>query len=171
MGREIFIPGMYVDEVQDGAERDVEMARAFNAMLKAIDETLTLAWVSPHVESGYEHKGRWHIVRVHPHHPELNTFWVIQTPEGEYCEPQEMHLQRLQAMDTYTGKRTYRDFERARGERKRKAAAKFEEKRREFRELALERVNHVLDARIAVPGKYKDQIQAGALEVPRSKDA
>lgn len=159
MSDTIFLPGHHVDEATDGAFADLAVAQAFNKLLKAIDPCLKLAWV-PENAASFENPGRWHIVRENPHNPEFNTYWVVQTPDGRYCEPQEMHLERLKAMDTFAGKRMDLEIANARSERKKRAAQRMEDARREFRETLAERLDHIYDARIAISPAMKDRAMA-----------
>ena len=150
----LILPGHLEGEHVAGYEHDVQIASVFNAMLKTLDPYLRCFWVSPNSET-FEHPGRWHVARFHHGgNDELNAYWVIQTPDGKYCEPQQMHFDRLLQMDTFRdAKRAYEKLQKARTDRQERRRKQFEETREYFRELLTERLAHIQDARIAItPG-------------------
>lgn len=137
--------------------KSAEVARSFDHMLQALDPNLRLVWVK-HDAKNFSDPGRWHIVRFHPN-PELVAYWVVQNPDGSYCEPTERHLERLRQMDSHT-----RDvMEDIRQRRKAKAAARrklVDERRREFREKLTERLEHIASSKISVPRAPSDLVVA-----------
>lgn len=151
---DFLLPGHAVDEFDPAP--DIAVAKAFDDLLQTLDSRLRCIWVKPDAES-FPVGGRWYIARFHSN-PELSAYWVIQGDNGEYCEPQMRHFERLQAMDTWTGRRTYQDFVDARSAKKKAQAKQFEEKRREFREKLDERLRHINDARISVPSLPKPML-------------
>jgi hypothetical protein len=133
----------------DRASHDVALIPAYRAMLKAVDPQLDIIWVKPKAKN-FADPGRWHVVRWHSN-PELTAYWVIQNEDGSYCEPQQRHFDRLMAMDSWCRHR-YSDITRARSQEAERKRKRLEETRREFREKLDERLDHVLNGRIAVPG-------------------
>lgn len=151
---DFLLPGHAVDEFDPAP--DITVAKAFDDLLQTLDKRLRCIWVRENATS-FANPGRWHIARFHSN-PELSAYWLIQNEDGSYCEPQMRHFERLQAMDTWTGRRTYQDFVDARSAKKRKQAQAFEEKRREFREKLDERLRHIQNARISVPALPKPMV-------------
>lgn len=145
------VPGHLADEFDPMA--DIEVARSFNRLLQSIDDKLFCFWVKPDAEA-FDHPGRWHIGRLHSN-VELNTYWVCETPEGGYREPNESDLEWLREHDSHT-----RDVLAAMRERRKlKDAAKrqrFEEIRREFREKLKERLDYNYSSQILVPRRAAD---------------
>jgi hypothetical protein len=162
----LLLPDQHVDEFDP--QPDIEIARAFDRLLRQIDDRLRCFWVKTDATS-FEHPGRWHIARLHPN-PELCAYWVIQHDDGSYCEPQERHLERLKAMDSHTRNvlEGMRQRRRDRDAARRKA---FDETRREFREKLLDRLDHLYNARISVPrvpGAQVTQHGGGLVAVEKS---
>lgn len=158
----ILLPGHASDEYEMGAARDIHVAKEFRALLKSLDDWLDLIWVKEGA-TNFEHPGRWHIVRWHPGgNPELNVYWVVQTPDGAYCIPNQTHLDALMKMDTRT-RDVYRGIQEGRSRKKEERRKAFEAKREEFRETLLERLSHVFDTRIAVTPAMKARATGGLL--------
>lgn len=147
---DLILPGHTFDEYDSGVG-ELEVALSFRRQLKALDERLTVFWAKPGSPlAAADGTGRWYIVRVHPN-PELTNYWVVEDEQGNYCVPQQRHIDRLQQMDTWTGRRRYSDFELARSAKKRKKEAELAELRRELREKLEERLAHINDTRVSVP--------------------
>jgi hypothetical protein len=143
---DLLIPGHAAEEFD--ATHDIAVARAFDEMLKTLDPRLRCFWVKAD-SVNFENPGRWHVGFFHSN-PELRTYFVVQDPDGSYCEPSERHFEELKRRDSWT-RNAYSDIERARAQRKGRAVRAFEEKRREFREKLLDRLGHIHDSRISVP--------------------
>lgn len=158
MGDTLILPDHAADEYVDGLDYDIWVAKAFNDMLRQLDPHLRCFFARPNSTS-FEHPGRWHIARLHPSgNDELNQYFVVQTPEGEYTTPQQYHFDRLVERDVgRDAKRAYEKMQNARNERQAKRLKNFEDKRREFRELLEERLAHVYGTRIAVTGGMKER--------------
>lgn len=151
-----YLPDHVQGEYVAGAQRDIMVTRAFQSMLNDLDPHLRVFWV-PEAATSFEHPGRWHIGRFGVR-DELNAYWVVQTPEGTYCEPQQMHFDRLLQMDTFRdAKRAYQKLQQARTDRQLRRRKEFEARREAFRELLTERLDHIFDTRIAVTGGMKSR--------------
>lgn len=146
MNAELVIPGHAAEEYDP--QPDARIAYELNTLLRIIDDRLRCFWVRVNATS-FEHPGRWHIGRFHSN-PEFNTYWVICNEDGSYCEPQERHLQRLLQYDTHARNR-YADIEKARTTRKAEKRKQMEDTRARFRDELQDRLDHLYDARIAVP--------------------
>lgn len=154
---DMLLPGHSVDEM---AIADIGVAMKFEETLRAIDDRLRCFWVKPDATS-FDNPGRWHIGFLHGN-PELNQYWVIQNDDGSYCEPQDRHLARLQAADTSRFD-VYARITQNRAEAAKARQKAFEEKRREFREKALERLDFIHGPRpISVP----KTVTAGGVVLP-----
>jgi hypothetical protein len=149
--RDFVLPGHPADEMD--FQHASEVARAFDRLLKHIDDKLFCFWVRVDAVA-FDNPGRWHIGRLHSN-PELNTYWVIQTPDGGYREPAETDLEWLREHDSHTrnvlaairDRRKLRDAVKARD---------FEETRREFREKLTERLAYNHGSAIRVPRRAAD---------------
>lgn len=119
----------------------------FRRRLKEIDSRLDLIFV--HERSiVFPDSPRYYIIRRNDVGP--TAYWVIQTPDGEYCEPGEEHIQALQRKDAASrnlADELRRAHEKAELEKQKAKVARSEQ----FREALNERLSHVLDTRIAVP--------------------
>jgi hypothetical protein len=161
------LPGHYADEFDPNP--DIAVARAFDRLLKALDDKLFCFWVKADAVN-FENPGRWHVGRLHSN-PELNTYWVIQNADGSYCEPQERHLLELKRMDTHS-RNVLADVEQARSTRQLAKRKEFEETRREFREKLAERLDSLYDAHVSVPripGAEVAHVGGGLLTVTKPK--
>lgn len=147
-------PTLLSENVLDATEEfdeayDIAAAALFRRRIKDLDPRLDLIFV----KEGAKHfpiSPRWYIIRrnelVTP------TFWVIETPEGEYCMPTELHYQGLLKLDTWSSRRSVVDEVKAKQERKKRD----KEKRKaalseQFRETLLDRLEHLANPRVAVP--------------------
>ncbi len=154
---DLLLPGHRVDEMTDGIEHDVAVAQRFGELLRALDDRLRLFWVKPDATS-FSDPGRWHIAWVHPHNPELNTYFVVKGENGEYAPPTDSDIEALQRIDTYSGRRSYQQIANARTRKQEAKDKAFEEKRREFRETLTDRLAHLYDPRVAITGAMKDKL-------------
>jgi hypothetical protein len=139
------------------AERATLDAAIFDGLLKQIDPRLQLRWIKAGARSFPEDCwARWLIVRLNE--GTYPTYWVVQNPDGSYSEPDERHLEALRSLDEASHPGVYQRY------RKRLAAEAADrqyrktEKRREFRETLLDRLNHVFDVRVAVTAAHKEKL-------------
>ena len=147
---DLILPGHQADEFDVGVA-ELDVALSFRKLLKALDDKLGIFWAKPGGPlAADDGTGRWYIYRQHPN-PELTNYWVVEDEHGNYSPPQERHIDRLRQMDTWSGQRTYSDFELARSAKKRARQKAQNELRRELREKLEERLAHINDARVSVP--------------------
>jgi hypothetical protein len=129
-------------------------ALQFRAYLQDIDSRLDLVWVKDQAASFPEHCwNRWLMVRWNEGAPP--TFWVVQDPDGGYCEPDERHLEALRAIDSAARPDVWRRHQQSVARRNADAQWRKDETHRRFREELADRLDHIFDARIAVPASVE----------------
>ena len=140
------------------AGRIADRCRWFVRELKSRDPRLGLIYIKSG-STTFPKSPRWAIVRdnelINP------SYWMIEDEHGEFCEPQQRHLDRLDEMDA--SKKTVgpgEELARAREAKQREKLGRKNEKRREFREKLLDRLNHLYDARVSVPRDIKEKVDA-----------
>jgi len=154
---DLILPENVLDATEEyvaaDAAHDVGMAIAFQAELKKRDSRLTLIFVKEGAET-FPKSPRWYVVRRNEE--TVDTYWVIEDEHGEYSEPRPIHLERLDQLDTTTGGRDpLRELAEKHMRKKLESEKKKADKSAEFRETLGERLDHVYDGRIAVPGEKK----------------
>lgn len=158
MGLGLYLPEEVQEEIEavrrSGSHYDV--AERFRVRLKQIDARLDLIWVKRGATS-FPVPGRWYIVR-RTNDGAAAAFWVVQDDRGRYCDPTDQHLERLQAMDSHAHPDVWRRMQRTRRAEDAGRKKATEEKRREFRETLLERLDFNNRVQIPVTGADKAKI-------------
>ena len=155
MGDHMILPGHVSDEYETGANAaaagpDISQAMAFRDVLKALDPYLDLIWVREGAVN-FPVAARWYMVRWHPGgNDELNAYWVVQNPDGSYCPPDDRHIEALRRIDSHS-RNAYEELRQRRTDRQAARRKEFDARREAFKELLLERISHLHDARISVP--------------------
>ena len=157
---DLWLPHSVADEYEVSVtqgEAGVEKAAEFRARLKDVDERLDLIWVKVSAE-GWEHPGRWHIVRQMTQHAAAS-YWAVLAEDGEgYSDPEERHFEALQERDSWAHPDAWRRYRMRRDAERREIASRQTERSREFREKLDERLASVFDGRIAVTGEDKAKL-------------
>lgn len=98
--------------VDEGAQAASELAflRTWNRDLKEIDPYLELVKAKPQVTAQGLRPGFWHVIRRNPGAPTCRVL-VVETPEGEYKEPDSSLFDELRKNDMWDD-RTVRARER-----------------------------------------------------------
>jgi hypothetical protein len=128
--------------------RHIAAVVLFRRELKKIDPLLDVIYAKPNAQ--YLPKGnRFYIIRRNPLCPP--TFWLVEDEYENYCEPDYRHLQKMKQMDSARSNDVAEGIRREAERKQEEKARKKAERSERFRELALERLSHALDKRIAVP--------------------
>lgn len=144
-------------ELEATAEYEVERIKGrmswFLGELKKLDSRLGLIYIKPG-STVFPKSPRWAITRKNE--LTLPSYWIIEDENGNFCEPDQRHLDRMHQMDAAKSKTSAAQIledERRRVDAEKRAAK--EETSREFREKLLDRLNHIYDPRISVPKDIK----------------
>lgn len=161
MSGQLYLPGHTADEFlaldQAQGMQGIQVARAFEALARQLEDRIRVVWFK-HDATSVENPGRWHIAVLGPGERALELFqlFVVQNPDGSYCEPDERHYQALLSRDGFgRAGGAYAKMVKARTERQRARLRAHEETRRIFREALEDRISHIHDRRIAVSGAMK----------------
>jgi hypothetical protein len=144
------------DLVVDRAWERLGAAREFRAALKAIDERLDLVW-APEGSTSVPKDNRWYIIRRGD--SGIGGMWMCEDEHGEYCEPNERHLDALCQMDPSKTGNAHRRIADGRAARKAAREAHRADKSAEFRESLLDRLDHIYDARVFVSAANAAKLQ------------
>jgi len=149
----LYAPGTVneANEEWTEAQESSSKAIAFRRLLKEVDPRLDLLWVKENAEF-FPIACRWYIVRWNENVDA--SYWVIQTDDGEYSDPEMEHFNRLRQNDT-ANVDVWEEYQKARVSREKSSANRLEELRREFREKLTERLDHIYNASVPITNKPK----------------
>ena len=158
---DVWLPDTFIREQADQAEEQLLKAVEFRRLLQAADERLDIRWGGAPPWPIYP---RWYIIRRSPQGRAF--FWVIQTEEGEYCEPQERHLNRLRESDLEVNPKLWDKIMAEREAEKRRSQVAEATRHEHFRERLTEALAHIFDGHIPVTGGHKDVLEGVARDRP-----
>lgn len=160
MGLNLWLPEEVAEEYTPAAQGDADVQKAleFRGLLKQVDDRLDIIWVKPYAPS-FPIGGRWYIIRQGTLGAAWS-FWIIQSPSGEYAAPEESDLDELRERDAAAHPDVWRRMLKARADEERRREKAKDELHREFREKLDERIRHNHDTQVAVTEEFKDQIDA-----------
>lgn len=130
----------------------------FREELKSLDPSLDLIFVKPGSRV-FPESPRFYITKYREH--TNDAFWVIQDENGNYCPPDQRHLDRFMQGDTHRNPRLRDEYQKTREMRKRRAAKRKAELLDQFEEMLLERLDFVFDGPgLHVTGAHKEKLGA-----------
>lgn len=152
--------GSYVDPEQ--AAQDTLVMLEWNRLIKDLDPRLSFHFVPPQDPTKptmWPKDQRWYLVRRN----ELvaDSFWVVEDEQGEYCTFSRKHYDKFREMDTHRSPHVWREFRKREEARLAAVEKRTQEKRREFREKLLERLEFNDTTTIAVTPEMKERLAGG----------
>ena len=126
---------------------DAMASLEWRKLLKEVDPRLDLIYAKPNAVA-FPIPDRWYIIRRNEAAPVA--FWVVQDENGTYCPFSQAHFDRFRQGDTATNPDLWKKMAGAAMARKERAQRAMDEKRAEFRERLLERLDHNHETTVAI---------------------
>lgn len=153
---DVWVPNSFIRQEADQFEETLHAAVQFRRLLQAANPRLDLRWGGG---PPWPIHPRWYIVMRDTEG--LAHFWVIQTPEGEYCEPEERHLNRLRESDLEVNPRLIAQIKKRQEDERIAALKRGDDLHRQFRERLNEALGHLFDSSMPVSETSKRIAEGG----------
>ncbi len=130
------------------AVMDTVTAAKFRKRLRELDPRFDVVYFGPEA-TAVEIPNRFYIVRTN----ELTvpTYYVVQDEKGEFCVPDQRHIDKLMEGDLWSRLDVADELRKARDAKEKAKEKKKAAKSEEFQETLLERLGHVYDTHVAIP--------------------
>jgi hypothetical protein len=152
----LWLPSAFLEAESTKAEEDLLVIVEFRKQLRLIDERLgCVHGAGP----PWPKWPRWYIIRTAPEGRPY--YWVVEDEQGEYCVPDQRHLDRLMEIDGERNPKAWYAYRTFREKRERERQKRIDAKSEEFQEKLLDAIGHIEDTRIPVSSDAKRQAEGG----------